>query len=162
MHQPRVVAALGDDLSDAILLAEALRLLDVLDLDAFFGSDAFGLCAYRLAKRLRELCRVVEQPDAAAIECDRHRLRMADTRQRSLDYHAVEAGQHSLDAVTVAFDQVRHPPTIPPAVLLSLLSWFRLCRGRVSGTKRPSYLGECVRESILRTSRHGSPNRSIE
>jgi hypothetical protein len=42
-----------------------------------------------------------------------HRFRMADARQRSWISTQVEAGQHSLNAVTVAFNQLRHPSILP-------------------------------------------------
>src|SRR5437764_11625771 len=81
-------------------------LLDVLDLDPRIRRHTFGLGANRLTEWLGELGRVVEQLDAPAIERDRHRLRVTHARQRSLDQHAVEARQHSLDTVTVTVDQV--------------------------------------------------------
>jgi len=80
VHQPRMSPSLGDDLADAILLPVPLRLLDVLDLDAFLGSNTLGVGPNGLPERLRELGGVIEEPNPSVVERGRHRLRVADTR----------------------------------------------------------------------------------
>jgi hypothetical protein len=52
-----MVAALGDDLPDAVFLAKSLRLPDVLHLHAFLGCNTLGVGANRLLERLSELPR---------------------------------------------------------------------------------------------------------
>jgi hypothetical protein len=129
MHQPRMISALGEDVSNAILFAEGLHLPDVFDGHAFFGCHLLRVSTNRVAERLDEL-RVIEQADAAAVEHCRHRLRVTDARDRSLDHHAVEAGEHASDVFPMAFDQVRHQPTISLIhALTDLPLWFEAMPG---------------------------------
>jgi len=114
MRQSRIVASPDDDLSAAIFLPKALRLLDVLDLDPSICRHTFGLGANRLSERLSKLGHVVEQLDAPAVERDRHDFGVTHARQHSLNQHPIEARQHSLEPVTVTFDQLRHLATISP------------------------------------------------
>lgn len=60
VNQPRTMATLGQDLLDAIFLPKALHALDELDLHTFLGRHTFGVSAYRLAERQRELLGVIE------------------------------------------------------------------------------------------------------
>jgi hypothetical protein len=64
-----------------------------------FGCNTLGMGANRFLERLGELLRVVEHPDAAAVEQRRHRVRMAHTRQRSADHDAVETRKDTHDLV---------------------------------------------------------------
>jgi hypothetical protein len=107
-----MVAALGDDLPDAIFLPKASGfLMNATSIPA--SAATRSVCAWIASRNGR---RVIEQLDSAAIERDRHRLCVTHARQRSLDKHPVEARQHSLDTVSVTFDQVRHLATISPLV----------------------------------------------
>ena len=99
-----MISAFGQDLLDAILLAEGLHLADVLDGHAFFHCHLLRVSTDRVAKRMDEL-RVVEPADAAAVEHRGHRFRVADARDRSLDDNAVEARQYATDVVPMAFDR---------------------------------------------------------
>lgn len=128
VHQPWMISAFREDLLDAILLAEGLHLPDVLDGDALFGRDLLGVSADGIAERLNEL-RVVEQPNAPAVEHRGHRLRVADARDRSLDDYAVQTRKHASDVVPMAFDQVRHRLTISPITASHLPLWFEATPG---------------------------------
>jgi hypothetical protein len=86
VNQTRMVASLGQDLPDAVLLPESLRPLDVLDLDPFLGSNALCLSAYGFAERLRELHEVVEHPDVSTVEHRRRRPRMTGRAPKKLDH----------------------------------------------------------------------------
>jgi hypothetical protein len=85
VHQPRVIAALGEDLLDPILLAERLELTDELDLKPGLGGQALGVGADLLAQRLGPV-RIVKQADAAPTEVARHRPGVADVRQGARDH----------------------------------------------------------------------------
>ena len=50
--KPRVIAALGEDLLDPILLTERLELADELDLKSSLGGQALGVGADLIAQRL--------------------------------------------------------------------------------------------------------------
>src|SRR6185436_17999745 len=67
VHQTGMISALGEDLLDAIFLAEGLHLPDVLDRDFLFGCDLLCVSADGIPERLNEL-RVVEQAKASAVE----------------------------------------------------------------------------------------------
>jgi hypothetical protein len=123
-----MISALGEDLLDAIFLAEGLHLSDVLDRDSLFGCDLLCVSADGIPERLHEL-RVVEEANASAVEHRGHRLRVADARDRSLDDNAVEAREHASDVVPMAFDQVRHRPTIRPSRHADLPLWFEATPG---------------------------------
>jgi hypothetical protein len=63
-----------EDLLNAIFLPEGLHAVDELDFYALLGRQPFGVRADRIAERLRELLRVIEQADVPAIEFGGHRL----------------------------------------------------------------------------------------
>lgn len=87
----RVTTSLGDDLPDAVFLPISLRLLDVLDLQPFLGSEAVNVRTNRLPERVSEERTVVEHPDVASVEQRRDRSCVADARDRPLDHDPVEA-----------------------------------------------------------------------
>lgn len=128
MHQTGVISALGEDLLDAIFLAEGLDLPDVLDRHALFGRNLLRVSTNGVAERLNEL-RVVEQPDPSSIQLGGHRFRMADARNRALDDHTGEAREHATDVVVMTLDQVRHRPTIRRSRRVDLPLWFEATPG---------------------------------
>lgn len=116
VHQSRTVPTGREDLLNAISLAEVFHALDELDLHAFLGGQTLRARANGLAEGQRELLGVIEQPDVSTIEFSGHRLGIRNARQRPLKQQPVEAGQDADDLLHVTLDQVRHRPTIPPAV----------------------------------------------
>ena len=107
VHQTGMIAALGEDLLDPILLAERLELADELDLQPGLGGQALGVGADLIAQRLGP-AGIVEQADVARSEVARHRLGVADVRQGAGDHHPVEARQHAADLVLVLLDKGIH------------------------------------------------------
>jgi len=61
VHQPGVIAALGEDLLDARLLAERLELADKLNLQSRLGGDPLRVVAQLLAQRLGPAGKVFRQ-----------------------------------------------------------------------------------------------------
>ena len=110
VHQPGMIAALGEDLLDPILLAERLELTDELDLKPGLGSQSLGVGADLIAQRLGP-ARIVEQADAAPTEVARHRPSVADVRQGARDHDPVETRQHAADLVAVLLDKGVHRST---------------------------------------------------
>jgi hypothetical protein len=137
-----MIAALGEDLPDAILLAEGLHLPDVVDRHTRFRCHLLRVSANRVTEGMHEL-RVVKQSDTAAVEHRGHRLRVADTRDRSLDDHAVETREYASDVVPIAFDQVRHRLTISPVtpsrtyLLVRGYAWVGKCASPTLLSKEP-------------------------
>jgi len=79
MHQAGVLAALGENLRDAVLLAERLEMTDKLDLHAGLGREALGVGPQLLTQR-RGPQGIVEQLDVAVAEEAGHRLGVTDVR----------------------------------------------------------------------------------
>jgi hypothetical protein len=90
VHQPWVIAALGEDLLDPVLLAKRPELTDELDLQPGLGGQVLGIGTDLVAQRLGP-ARIVEQADAAPTEVACHRAGVADVRQRARDHDSVEA-----------------------------------------------------------------------
>ena len=107
MHQPRMVATLGQNLLDACLLAKCIVAADELDFQPLLTSQALSIRAQFLAKWLGPE-RVVEQPDVAPAEMASQRLGMGNVGQSPGDDHSVEAGQRGGNLVLVAFDESVH------------------------------------------------------
>jgi hypothetical protein len=84
-----VIAARGEDLLEARLLAERLELADELDLQSRLGGDPFGVLTQLLAQGLGP-ARKVEPPNLAVIEETRHRPGMAEVGQGGGDHDPVK------------------------------------------------------------------------
>ena len=77
MYRTEMVAALGEDGLDSILLAERLELADELDLKSSLGGQSLGVGAHFIAQRLGP-AGVIEQAAAAVSQVTGHRSGMAD------------------------------------------------------------------------------------
>jgi hypothetical protein len=107
VHQAGVIAALREDLSNPILLAECFELADELDLEPGLSGHVLGVGADLVTQRLGPVG-VVEEADAACAEVIRHRPSMADVRQRTGDHYPVEAGQHTTNLFLMLIDKWIH------------------------------------------------------
>jgi hypothetical protein len=114
MHQSGVIAALGEDRLDSILLTERLELADELDLKPGICRQSLGVGAHVITQGLGP-AGVVEQTDVAIAQVAGHRSGVADVRKGAGDHNPVETGQHTADFVLVLLDKGVH--RMPPAGL---------------------------------------------
>lgn len=107
-----MVAPVANDSANPFFLAEVLP-ADVLDLKAVLRGQTLGGRANLVAQRLGETS-VIEQAEASGPQRRRHRLGMAEFRQRSGDDYAVKARKRSKNLVGVSFRNRYHDVTIMP------------------------------------------------
>ena len=110
VHQSRMIAAPLEHLGHDILLAD-VRLADVLDRDSCRRRQLLRTCPERIAQRFGKT-RVVEYPNPLRLQKCRHPLRVARLRQRACHHNPVVAGEHPVQPVPIALNQI--PPHLRP------------------------------------------------
>src|SRR5829696_6719911 len=104
VHQAGSGAALGEDLLDAVLLAEGTNPSDELDGEAVLLRQSLRVLTDDITQWLGEPGEV-EDPDVASVQLSRKRLGVADVGERAHDEDAVEAREHAADAGGVTIGQ---------------------------------------------------------
>lgn len=97
-------AALGEDLLDAVFLAEGLAPPDVLDREPVHLRDPLRVLGDRTGETLDELLEVGELQTTPG-QLPRKGLGVANVGERARDEDTVGAGQHAADTGSVAIGE---------------------------------------------------------
>ena len=107
MHQSRVRAAGFEQFCDTLVFSEISEFADELNFEATFRGQLLGVFADALGQRLGPLG-VVEQPNVTRVQEARHRVTMADLRDRCCDDDAIPTVKDSGDLWGVTAGECAH------------------------------------------------------
>lgn len=106
MHKAGMRTALNDEVLYALFLAKVL-LADEVDGKVVLCGNRFGILPYLFSQRQCPLG-IVENTDAVESQKPRHSLRIAYAWNRAGQNNTVTTGNHSLDLITMSFNEIWH------------------------------------------------------